>query len=425
MTPWEMACTHLSRKRALSVILLLSLAFSVGAAGLLLRIYALTQSRFDSLARGGDAIIGAKAGGIEILLGSLNLEAENPRPLPFNLFRSLRSGQTVQFEDGAQVPTSSFVEAVIPLLFFGHADNFKVIGTDLTFFNRPQSADSLVIDSGRYFSDGGLGQLDEIVVGRDVAARKHLKTGDTLHVRMDDPQGHALSDSKDFTVVGVLKSSSSAWDRGIYGSYQGAFAWFTERGKTHPIWKEGIFNYFLLYMKKGSGPVQFQESFGAMQSLVNDRTVGQIISVEQERKNLSQLTGSGGELGLFIISFIILLSALSVTGMMMMRYEGMRLQTAVMRAMGFSAQYLLMWLMYEGFILAGISCVIGALFDLILFYPVVSLLGHALPDTDIYSVSLLMSSPVWIAATLATLFGILLPFRRLYKMDVHSVLKGL
>ena len=110
---------------------------SVACGGILLRLYQLSESRFSSLGRGGDAVVGAKAGGIEILLGSLNGEGAFPGFLPYKLFESLRAQQKVQFEDG-QTSQPNYIRAIIPFVYFAHYNGARVVGTDEVFFKRPR-----------------------------------------------------------------------------------------------------------------------------------------------------------------------------------------------------------------------------------------------------------------------------------------------
>src|ERR1700722_18505955 len=100
MTPLRLALLSLARRRVPTIITVVAIAMSVACAGILFRLYHLSASRFDSLGRGWEAVVGAKAGGIEILLSSLNAEGPYPDYLPYVLYESLRANRTVQFEDG-------------------------------------------------------------------------------------------------------------------------------------------------------------------------------------------------------------------------------------------------------------------------------------------------------------------------------------
>src|SRR4051812_11418281 len=98
MTPLRLARLSLTRHLFATAITVAAIGLSVACGGILLRLYLLSESRFEALGRAGDAIVGAKAGGIEILLGSANGEGAYPDYLPYKLFETLRAQQNVQFE---------------------------------------------------------------------------------------------------------------------------------------------------------------------------------------------------------------------------------------------------------------------------------------------------------------------------------------
>jgi putative ABC transport system permease protein len=115
MTPLRLARLSLSRHRFATAITVISIGMSVACGGILLRLHQLSESRFSAMGRGGDAIVGAKAGGIEILLGSLNGEGNFPDFLPYKLFESLRAEQAITHGDG--VVTRPLTLSPLYLLF--------------------------------------------------------------------------------------------------------------------------------------------------------------------------------------------------------------------------------------------------------------------------------------------------------------------
>ena len=174
MKPLRLAWLNLVRRKGATAIALVAIALSVACGGVLLRLYLLSSSRFDTLARGGDAIVGAKAGGIEILLNALNLEGPYPDFLPYVLYESLKSKKAVHFEDNAQVDTE-FTDQVIPILFFAKYKEFRVIATNEDFLKRVRPEDSPLLLKGRWASGAG-----EVVLGSRIARVEGLKVGDAL-----------------------------------------------------------------------------------------------------------------------------------------------------------------------------------------------------------------------------------------------------
>ncbi len=412
MNALKLAYLSVTRRKIQSVIAIISIAISVACAGTLLRLYALSNSRFSTLGVGGDAIVGAKAGGIEILLNSLNAEGEYPQFLPEALFKTLREKSNVRFEDGSQ-SESNFIESIIPVLFFAKYDgkqSYRVLGTDKSFFQRPEPKDNLTFESGGLPTQEG-----EVVLGADIARNENLKIGDSVDVTpwsMLEPIGGNVS----LRVVGILREAKNTWDRTLYTNLNQAQMVLAMQDITQSsIWGAHVLNYFFVYLKPGA--------FIQLENLINKRTVGQVVSVNKTLEQLRELTSSGESLGIFIIVFIIILGGLSTMSMLVARFESMTIQIAVLRAIGYDKKEIALWLLYEGLLLGSVACVLGAGLDF-LFFPILKrLLGSAIPLAE--NISLLMSAPVWGAAILATILAILVPLYRVSRQDIHHSLRGL
>ena len=99
MNPLRLSYLYLKRHLFTTVVTVAALSIAIAAVTVLLQPEVLSHSRFDTLAPQGDAIVGAKSGGIDILLGALNFEGEIPSYLPQNLFETLKAKKDIQFED--------------------------------------------------------------------------------------------------------------------------------------------------------------------------------------------------------------------------------------------------------------------------------------------------------------------------------------
>lgn len=270
MTPFRLAILNLFRRPLSTWISILGIAVAVAASGILLKIYLLSQSRFQTLAKEGQSIVGAKAGGIEILLGSLNLEGPVPGFLPYSLFLSLKSQQTVKFEDGAE-SKPSFLKAVIPFLYFARYGQFRVIGTSSDFVHRPFAPDSPEIASGTWCSAGG-----EVVVGAQVAREKDLHLGSILRVQTvigRSTQGFEMK------VSGILKATGKIWDYAVFSTVEAAQAALGHSDiSATSIWGTNVLHYYLLYHEP--------QGLAPLKSLIDQRTVGQLVSIESKFTDL-------------------------------------------------------------------------------------------------------------------------------------------
>jgi putative ABC transport system permease protein len=411
MTPFKLALLNLSRRRIPSTIAIISIAISIACSGILLRLNKLSEARFSTLGHGGDAIVGAKAGGIEIMLSALNGEGDYPGYLPYKLFQSLRAEQSVRFEDGTQ-SRPSFIRSIIPFVYFAKYGNFRVVGTDETFLKRPDPTDSPAFKDGRWATEPG-----EIVIGSQVADQENLQVGNTIAVQPWAGEQVPGGSKIELKITGILASTSSAWDRMLYSNLPTAQKTLAslDLGKIS-IWGPEVLNYFLVYLEP--------KGFDALSSLVNRRTVGQAILVSEQKIRLENLTGTGEKLGSFVTILILALSALAVTSMLITRFDAMALQLAVLRAIGYKKGKIGAWLLWEGFLLGITACALGIALDAIGFPIMRSLLSDTLPPADIVQSSILQSAPIWLTAIAATTASVFIPMYRIYHQDIHFSLRN-
>jgi putative ABC transport system permease protein len=413
MTPLKLAILSLIRHQFATVITVIAIGLSVACSGILLRLNQLSESRFAAMGHGGDAIVGAKAGGIEILISSLNGEGEFPEFLPYKLFESLRNDQSVKFEDGhASKPT--YIKSIIPFVYFGKFSGFRMIGTDDSFLHRPTTEDSPTVSSGKWFEKAG-----DVVLGSIVAQTHNLKVGDLIKASpwIGDLD---LPTSLELKVVGILAPTQTQWDRSLFSNLEQAQQVFTLNSialSKRSIWGPAVLHYFLVYVH----PAGFAE----LETLINKRTVGQVVQVEQQKKRLKELSSVGKNIGFFITGFIILLGGLSVCSMLLTRFEGMSLQLAVLRALGYTKRELSKWLLWEGLLLGMIGVVFGALLDAIGLPMIRSILGSALPSPELVASSLWDSSMIWLITIVATMTSVLVPMLKMSLQNTHNSLKGL
>ncbi|MFV8248184.1 ABC transporter permease [Bdellovibrio bacteriovorus] len=411
MKSFQLAYLNLTRRPVPSCLAIAAIAISVACAGMLLRLNNLAESRFSTLGKGGDAIIGAKSGGTDILLGALHAEGEYPGYLPLKLFESLRQEQTVRFEDGAQIKPS-VIKSVIPFLYFAKWGDVRVVATDESFVSRPRAEDSPKLKEGRWATG-----INEAVVGYLLAQKHGLKVGDQFDGKLWLGPKVFASSSVKLKVVGVFDSTHSIWDRLVFTDLSTAQNAMKILNMTEAsIWGPGVLNYFLVYLNP--------QGFDSLANLVNNRTVGQAVDVPVEIKKLNELVGAGQELGIFVTILILVLGGLSMAAMLITRFEAMSLQLAVLRAMGYRKSSIGGWLLWEGFLLGLAAVFFGLVMDVAGFPALRLMLGTSLPGPDIVASSIFESAPVWVTAIVATTASVFVPLYRVYHQDVHFSLRN-
>lgn len=408
MTAFRLAYLNLTRKKWPSLVAVVAIAIAVTCSGILLRLNLAAEQRFATLGSGGQALIGAKAGGIEILLGALNSEGDYPKYLPYKLFETLRAKQAVNFDDGT-TSESSYIESIIPFLYIAQYQSHRVVATDTSFFNRPNN-DSIQMAQGQLFQ-----QQDDVVIGYNLARKYNLQLGERLPVELWSPRG--LGPSVSLRISGILKATGSMWDNTLFVNLAYAQAQLAQLNlRDQSIWGSSVLHYFLVYLKPNS--------FVELEQLVNDRTVGQVVRVDEQIERLKELSGAGSRLGFFVAVLILGLAGLSVSSMLITRFDAMSLQIAVLRAMGYQKKKIAAWLFAEGFLLGLCALILGACLDALGFPIIRAMLGNALPSADLVHISILQSFPVWLTGLGATIAAVFFPLHRVYKQDVHFSLRS-
>lgn len=398
MNSFQMALLHFKRQKLQSILIVLSLAMALACSGLLLRVYALSQARYQNLPNEVNAILGPKSGGIEILLGALNMEDKFHGVIPENLFRSLREGADIRFEDKAVVNSKNLTQSVIPITFIGSYDNHPIIATDESFFSDLQSQPA----------------LDEIWIGSQIAQKNNLKTGVSLTIEVRGTISKK-SVSKILKIGKILSEKHNSWDGALFINHANTEAWLAETEASHPVWKNKILNYVLFKMN--------YQGFIPLQSLVNDRTVSQLIWVDTEKQKLEELTSSAKDFGMIIVLVIFALAGFSIFGMMSIRSQTLRVSVATLEAIGYLPKYIYSWIFFEALIVGVLASIIAVLFEVVGFSFVATSLGSTwlipLSQSSSISWSLLV-----IAEGLAfSIAGALISSWQMVGLQIHSELK--
>ena len=344
MTPLNMARLNLQRNSLQTWLFFIALTLSLTSASVLLHLFALNDERFTQLRQPVDGILGAKSGGIEILLGALNFEkidSETRAPIfPHTLYETLRSGADILFEDGVKINSAKLTKAVAPLLQAGQAQGFPVVGTDQNmqeFLQVPNPLPELK-DHGAW---GGHG----------VAKALGLQVGQSVDWQSDD------SEVQSSQVTSILPEQGSTWDNGIFVNLQSVQEVKKSTGVLHPIWKEKVLSFVLVQFDASANG----KTLSAMKSLLNDRSVGQFIFVHEEKHNLQKWTSSLQGLGMFIVMVIALLAGVAILGLWMLRVDALRVSVATLQVLGYPLDYVMKWLVSEA-LLVGLGAGVVAFF---------------------------------------------------------------
>jgi ABC-type lipoprotein release transport system permease subunit len=392
------------RKPIQSLVLILSLTLTVLFGLILTKFMLISSERFKTLAREGQAIIAPKSNDIDTLLSALNLESGNQNYIPYNLYQTLNSQKEKTFEDGQHVYPQ--IQQVIPFLQFGMIKNqFHVIGTNYNFIERFNPHDSLTISKGHWPNHD-----DEMIIGSQIASQLSLQINDTIDVTIEQ-----TSTVKKFTIVGLLAQRDLAWDKGAYTSITAGQSALSEAGLlSTSIWKSNILGHIIVYVAP--------EHYQTLKSLINDRTVSQLISIPETITKLENLTMSGTNITLILVLLVSTLGLCAIFGIVMSRSEQTINSLAILHLLGYSKFDIFKISFYENIIIWFVSCILALVLYAFTFMwiqnNIVFFADHNIILWSKQFASIFISLGVGIS-----LFSVL-PVWRLNKLGIHHILRS-
>ena len=194
----------------LSIILL---AFGVGIISLLLLLEKQVTEKFDRNIKDIDFVLGAKGSPMQLILA--------------NVYHVDAPTGNINMEDAKKIVKNPMVKEAIPLAYGDNYEKWRIVGTT---FKYPEHYEA-ELQEGRIFS-----AAFEVTLGSKVAKETGLKVGDKFtSVHGFDKAAEEGEDvhhhDNPFTVVGILKSNSSALDNLILTPIESV--WLVHEGHDH------------------------------------------------------------------------------------------------------------------------------------------------------------------------------------------------
>ena len=216
MTVIRLAARSLRNRWITAVLTVLAIAVSVVLLLGVEKIRTGAKASFANTISGTDLIIGARSGGIQLLL--------------YSVFRIGNATNNMSWRSYQHIRARPEIAWMIPLSLGDSHRGFRVIGTTAAYFERYKYRrnQSLRFAAGRPFND-----LFDAVVGADVAAELGYATGDPIIVAHGVGRaGFNKHDDKPFRVSGILAKTGTPVDRSVHVSLEAIEA-------IHIDWQRG------------------------------------------------------------------------------------------------------------------------------------------------------------------------------------------
>ncbi len=212
----RLALQSLANRKLTALLTILSIAFSVALLLGVEKVRTGARQSFADTISGTDLIVGARSGGLNLLL--------------YSVFRIGNATNNVTWKTYQDIASRPEIDWIVPISLGDSHRGFRVMGTVPEYFKlyHYRHGRSLEFASGGPFSD-----LFDAVIGADVAAQLGYKVGDRIVV------AHGLGsvsflehDDKPFRVSGILAKTGTPVDRTVHVSLAAIVA-------IHVDWQSG------------------------------------------------------------------------------------------------------------------------------------------------------------------------------------------
>lgn len=202
---WLKLCwASLWHRRAMTLVSLLALTVTMSLWLAVEQVRVQSKAHFSQAISGTDMIVGAKGGEINLLLYSVFHMGEPISDIRWQTVEALRERDEVSW--------------VVPIALGDSHRGFRVVGTEPEFFQHYQfrRSQSLSFNQGEVFGD-----VNQVVVGAQVAKRLNYQVGDKLTITHGlQAMAMAEHDEHPFTISGILGPTGTPVDQALYVSLE-------------------------------------------------------------------------------------------------------------------------------------------------------------------------------------------------------------
>ncbi len=342
----------IKNRKFTSFLCVLSIALSVTLFLGIERIRNGARDGFTNTISKTDLIVGAKGGPLQLLL--------------YTVFHIGGAVNNIKFSTYNDIKSNPQVEWTIPISLGDVYKGFRVIGTDVNFYEHYRFRGDRKVE----MIPGGVVPTDtfDVVIGSVIAKKYKHKVGDPIVI------SHGLSnvsimshDNTPFKIVGILSPTQTPIDTGVYITLQGMealhFGWETgtpsdEEISPERFKKENIeitqLTSFMVKLKSRIAVLRMRRNI----DLYDQEPVMAIIpalSLQEMWETIGHV-----EQILFLVSLCVLLvGVMSILISLYTSINERRREMAILRSLGASARHIFLLLIYESSILVMLGCILG------------------------------------------------------------------
>lgn len=354
MSVWQIAWGYLWNRKFTTVLTILSVALAVGLIASVLTLRHEAQRRFEEEGQAFDLVVGANGSPLQLVLSSVYFMDYPPGNVSYSVYEGLKAD-------------TEYVQAAFPIGLGDSYGGFRIVGTSPEIFDHTWTSPStgqirepFAMAEGKRF-----GAPLEAVIGATVARMTGLKMGDEFvgaHGLIEMPTEAQLVDHSHtpYKVVGILKPSSSPFDRAIYCSIESV--WKVHEG--HDV-EPGVATSD---RNEAKGPevssvlVQLQSPalrFQYKAMAAEKFGVNVAIPIDEIAKLFNNFLETAKTILLAVGYLVVVISAISIMIGLYLSIIQRRRDLAIMRALGASAFEIFLFVIIEALVVTGLGIVTG------------------------------------------------------------------
>ncbi len=333
----------LRNRRGTAALTLASIAVSAALLSVVDRVRADTQTSFANTISGTDLIIGARSGDLNLLL--------------YSVFRIGNPTNNISWSSYEDIRSRPEVEWAIPISLGDAHRGYRVLGTDLGYFEHYRFADQRSLG----FSEGGaFATPTDAVLGAEVAEQLGYGIGQNIVVSHGlTEKSFVTHDENPFIVTGILDRTGTPVDRTVHISLSGMELIHSSGGGNRmmaPVegYEADAITAFLVGLKS-------KTSIFSLQRFVNELEE-EPLSAVIPGVALQQLWGLIGvaEYALLGVSaMVVLAGVLGLLAVLLVSLNERRREMSVLRSVGARPGHVIALLLSEAAILAFFGALTG------------------------------------------------------------------
>ena len=350
MNTFRIVYKNIKQRSLSSMLTILSVLLGVGLVTAILILKNESEDAFNQTATGYEIIVGPKGSSLQLTLSTVYQVGLPIQNMPLKVYDLLKNDKRVRL--------------AIPYVFGDNYKNFRITGTVSELFSEFEYKKGIryKLDEGSFFSNDF-----EAVIGKEVADKTGLKTGDTFSGShgIESYEGASEHSEKKFKVTGILSRTFTPSDRMIFVSMNSVWELHNHENENngnedHQIIPDSMKTISAVLLKLKS-PVFFDLLRRQINENKYEGINAQAVLPLFEIKQLFDIIGNINSVILVIAYLVIFTAAVSILVSIYNSMNERMREIAIMRSLGARRFLIMKIIIFEGMFLSAAGALLGCI----------------------------------------------------------------